>query len=100
MIEFDGDIDAAVDEWMALEGSSFEEPRPVELGGASGVEFAGSLAGPDVIVYGGYNPGGKVHVYALDVSGTTVVVVIDQYSESEPFLDDAQEVVQSFEFLD
>ena len=97
-----GDVDATVAEWMALENSSFEEPQPVELGGAGGVEFTGSV--PEAlnvaIVHGGYNPHGRVHVYVLDVSGETVVVVINEYSESDPFFADAEQVVETFEFAD
>ena len=64
------------------------------------MQFTGSMpAGPgQAIVHGGYNPHGNVHVYVLDVTGTTVVVVVNEYSSAEPFMEAGEEVVQTFNF--
>lgn len=93
-------VTAAVEEWTSLDGASLTGTEPADLGGATGLLFEGAVPSElnVAIVHGGYNPHGLVAVYALDVGGQAVIVVINQYSTAEPFFDDAREVVDSFRF--
>ena len=98
----DGDVQSATKEWQDLKPSSLSKPKPVKLGGASGVTFRGEVSPkPGVsVVHGGLNPNGSVVVYVLDVDGQTIVL----YEEYRPgkhaktFLAEADKIVKSMRF--
>ncbi len=95
-----GSVTGAVAEWMSLEGADLSDAEPVELGGARGLRFEGTVpaALSEAVVHNGYHPEGIVRVHVLEVAGEPVVVVANQYTEAEPFLEDAQGVIDSFQF--
>jgi hypothetical protein len=93
-------VNAVVAEWSGIPDATLSDIQPVALGGATGVLFEGTVPSElnVAIVHGGYNPHGLVRVYGLDAGGQIVVVSVNQYSEDEPFFEDADQVLQTFRF--
>jgi Ca2+-binding RTX toxin-like protein len=106
---FDGgsteSVSAAVARLRAIAGTASSSPVPVVIGGAPGQRFDLSVTASETVsVRTGsftheFEPTDRVRIAAIDVRGTTVVVVIEApVEEFEAFLAEAETVVAGVKF--